>query len=298
MTQPEGALLVSRLVDEVGDALHGYVRDQSMVTTLSANITAAALTGTVTEDNQLSRGLIEIDEELLYVNTVAISSGMGQFTIPAWGRGQDGTTAAAHTTGAKVTQSPLYPRRRVRDAIFGVLREMFPRVYGVKTLLLNVDVVRTNYVLPADCWEVFEVEWNLPGPSRMWARMNRWRVNKTATGMEVELLGMRWPGPDRVRVLYAVNPPTDYGTEDLTTFGYTQNIHDIVVMGATARLLMMTEPARLQVESVESHGRYEVVQGGTISQVAQRMYANFDRRVEQEAMRLQKRFPVRMHITR
>lgn len=298
MTQPEGGLLVSRLIDETRDALHGYVRDQSEVTTLTVAMNTTDLVGTVSEDIQVSRGLIEVDDELMYVNTVAVVSGAGQFTVPAWGRAQSGTTAASHAIGAKVTQSPLYPRQRIRDAIYWTLREMFPRVYGVKEALFNVDVVRTNYALPSDCWDVLGVEWHLPGPSFMWQRMWRWRVNKTATATELEMLGMRWPGPDRVRVHYIVNPPTGYGTDDLTTYGYTQNIHDIIVMGATARLLMMTEPARLQVESVEAHSRAEVVQGGVITQAAQKLFALYDRRVEQEAMRLQKRFPVRMHVTR
>lgn len=297
MTTPEGGLLVSRLIDEVNDALHGYVRDQPEVTTLVNTIDAVALAGVVSEDNQISRGLIEIDEELIYVNVVA-ASGLGDFTIPAWGRAQNGTVAASHTAGARVTQSPLYPRRRIRDAIFWTLREMFPRVFGVKEAYFDVDVVRTNYPLPADTWQVFAVEWSVPGPSRMWQRMFRWRMNKLATTAEVELLGERWPGLQKLRILYSLEPPSLYTVDDLTTFGYTQFVHDIIILGATARLLMLTEPSRLQVESVESHGRAEVVQGGTITQVAQKMYQLFDRRCEQESLRLMKRFPPRMHLTR
>ena len=297
MTQPEGALLVSRLTDEVLGALHGYVRDQDMVTTLSASMDTDDVEGTVSEDNQLSRGLIEIDDELIYVNAVG-TTGLGGFSIPQWGRGQNGTTAAAHAQGAKVIQSPLYPRRRVQDEIYSVLREMFPRVYGVATTLFDVDVVRTNYELPAAVWQVFAVEWHLPGPSFMWQPLERWRINKTATTQEIEMLGMRWPGTDRVRVTYSKVPPTSYSTDDLTTYGYTQDVHDIVVLGATAKLLAKTEPSRLQVESVESHGRSEVVQAGTIVQTAQRLYAMFDRRVEQEAFRLQQRYTLQPHKTR
>lgn len=297
MTQPESALTVTRLVDETISALHGYVRDQAQVTTLVNALSPLATQGTVAEDSQISRGLIEIDEELLYVSAVA-TSGNGDFTIPTWGRGVEGTVAASHNPGAKVTQSPLYPRRRVRDEIFAVLREMFPRVYGVATELYDVDVVRTNYPLPSDTWQVFKVEWHLPGPSLMWQPLERWRINQTATTQEVEMLGMRWPGVDRVRITYSKLPPSDYSLDDLTAYGYTQNIHDIVVMGATARMLMKTEASRLQVESVESHGRSEVVQGGTIIQAGQRLFAMYDRRVEQEAHRLQQRFQLQPHKTR
>lgn len=297
MTQPEGALTVTPLIDEVLGALHGYVRDQASVTTLTLPLTATSLAAAVSEGNQVSRGLIEIDEELIYINAGSASM-LGQFTIPPWGRGQEGTVAAAHPADSKVTQSPLYPRRRVRDSIFWTLREMFPRVYGVADCLFDVDVVRTNYALPLDVWQVFAVEWHLPGPSFMWQPMKRWRVNHTATTQELEMMGMRWPGPGRARALYSKLPPDNYDVEDLTTYGYTQNVHDILILGATARLLALTEPARLQVESVESHGRAEVVQGGSIIQTAQRLYSMFDRRVEQEAFRLQQRYTLQPHKTR
>lgn len=296
MTQPEGGLLVSRLTDEVTSALHGYVRDQEMVTTLTTLMNASDLAGTVSESNQISRGLVEIGDELLFVG--AVDAGAGTFSVPAWGRGQDGSTAATHSVGAKVTQSPLYPRRRVQDEIWSVLREMFPRVYGVATAFFDVDVVRTNYALPSDVWQVFTVDWHLPGPSFMWTPLKRWRINHTATTQEIEMMGMRWPGSDRVRVTYSKVPPASYSTDDLTSYGYTQDVHDIIVLGATAKLLAKTEPSRLQVESVESHGRSEVVQAGTIVQTAQRLFAMYDRRVEQEAFRLQQRFTLQPHKTR
>lgn len=295
VTQPEGALSVSRLIDETQAALHGYVRDQAQVTDLVQAMDPIQLTGSVSEGSQLSRGLIEVDDELMHIKGVEPS---GVFAVQPWGRGQSGTTAADHAVGAKVTMSPLYPRKVVRDGIYWCLREMFPRVFAVREQLYDVDVVRTNFPLPDDCWQVFAVEWSVPGPSRMWQRMFRWRMNNTATTTEIELLGRRWPGPEKLRVLYAVQPPASYEFDDLTAYGYTQHLHDIIVMGTTARLLMLTEPARLQVESVESHGRSEVVEGGTLTQVAQRMYALFDRRVEQESLRLMQRFPPRMHLTR
>ena len=295
MTQPEGGLTVTRLIDEILAALHGYVRDQSQVTELAEMMDDTMLLGRVADGSQVSRGLIQIDDELVQIHGADAG---GAFTVHPWGRGQGGTTAVAHLPGAKVTQSPLYPRQSVRDGIYWVLREMFPGVFAVREQLYDVDVVRTNYPLPADCWQVFGVEWNVPGPSRMWQRMLRWRMNNTATATEIELMGRRWPGQQKLRVLYAVEPPVMYEFDDLAAYGYTQNIHDIVVLGTTARLLMLTEPARLQVESVESHGRAEVVDGGTLTQVAQRMYALFDRRVEQESLRLMQRFPPRMHVTR
>lgn len=295
MATSEGALTVTRLVDEILDSLHGYVRDQSQATSLSAEMASGDLTFVVDEYSQVSRGLVEIDEELIYVSGVSTA---GAATVMPWGRAQNGTTAAAHTTGTKVVMSPLYPRRRVQDAVFGTLREIFPQVYGVSQATLDVTPARTNYTLPSDCFDVLSVESFVIGPSQMWLPMRRWRVNRTPTAVELEVLGGFYPGNDMVRVNYITDLPADLSITSLTELGYTQHVHDLVVLGATARLLMQTEPSRLQVRAVEASGRAEAVPAGSITKVANNLYSMFLQRARAEADRLQQRYPPQPHFVR
>lgn len=287
MAETEGALSVNRIMDEALDALYGYTRHQEQVTAMTSALTDTGLTFTVAEGQQVSRGLIEIDDEQMVVKSVGAN---GAVEIQPWGRAQGNTTAAAHNSATKVVMAPLYPKRRVRDVIYSTLREIFPAVYGVTTALYDVSIVRTNYPLPSDCYDVLAVEWHLPGPSQMWAPLRRWRVNRPAAGQEIELLGQFFPGLQRVRVTYIKNLPSQLVSDDISSLGYSQDIHDILVLGTTARLLQFTEPARLQVGSVVSHGRAEVVPAGSIKSAAQDLYALFQRRVQIEADRLLQRY--------
>lgn len=295
MAETEGALNVSRIIDETLDALYGYTRHQEQVTALTASVSLTQTAFTVAEGAQISRGLIEIGDEQMLVKSC---DAIGNVTLQPYGRGVGNTSAVTHSPNDKVVMSPLYPRRRVRDIVFSTLREVFPSVYGVATQLYDISIVRTNYPLPADCYDVLAVEWHLPGPSRMWTPLRRWRVNRPAGDPEVEILGAVFPGQNRVRVTYIKDLPASLVTDDISSLGYSQDIHDILVLGSTARLLMFTEPARLQVQSVASHGRAEVVPAGTIKAAAQDVYSLFQRRVQQEADRLLQRYASIPHFNR
>jgi len=296
MASTEGALNVDRIADEVLDALHGYTRHQEQVTALTSSLNTSATTFTVAEPNLVSRGLVEVGDEQMMVKAVDAST--STVTLQPFGRAVGNTTADSHASGDKLITSPLYTRRRVRDAIYATLREIFPAVFAVGETLLDVTIVRTNYPLPSDCYDVLSVFWHVPGPSQEWAPLRRWRVNRTSTGNEIEALGKLFPGNDRVRVLYIKDLPTSITTDDLSSLGYAQETHDILVLGAVARLLLFTEPSRLQVQSVQSHGRAEVVPAGAIKALAQDAYALFQRRVAVEADRLMQRYATQPHWNR
>lgn len=295
MVDTEGPLNINRIVDETLDALYGYTRYQETVTALTTSLDTTATAFTVAEGNQVGRGLIEIGDEQMLVKAV---DGTGNVTLQPFGRAQGNTVAATHDPNTKVIMSPLYTRRRVKDVVFGVLREIFPSVYGVAEDVLNVSIVRTNYPLPDNCYDVLAVEWHLPGPTQMWTPLRRWRVNRRADGMEIELLGAFFPGQQRVRILYILDLPDQLTSEDLSTLGYSQDVHDILVLGATARLLLYTEPSRLQMQAVSSHGRAEVVPAGALKALATDTYSLFQRRVQQEADRLLQRYATIPHFNR
>lgn len=293
----EPALTIASLVDEVQDALHGYVRSQEHVTSLSALMSAGDLTFGVDDAGSLSRGLVEIDDELVFVSDVDVSTGAA--TIPPWGRAQSGSTAASHGTGARVTQSPLYPRQRVASAIYGLLREIFPDVFAVAETRLDVDPTRTNYELPVDCYHVMHVEWLVPGAAGLWAPAARWRQNKTATAVELELLSSAWPGEARARVRYMRMPPTRVqGTDDLAGYGYDNQVRDLIVLGVTARMLAFTEASRIQAQSVEAHGRSEAVPAGSAQGLSRYLYQIFQKRLEDERRQILMRWPLQPHRTR
>jgi len=292
----ETPLTITSLVDEVQDTAQGYVRGQDLRTSLSGSMTDTDLSFTVTNPDNVSQGVVEIEDELVQVASVDSS---GTVTIEPWGRGLSGTTAAAHASGARVTAAPLYPRQRVRNVIYGVLREIFPDIFAVGTTTLDGSFTQINYTMPVDCYHILRVETQLLGPSLMWQPVPRWRQNKQATTVELELIGPVVIGEDRVRVQYIKTPVTTFSdSDDLTSYGYDYQIRDLVVLGATARLMAFTETSRVQTQSMESHGRAESVQVGGAAALSRVLHQRFLERLAGERMQLLNRYPTQPHATR
>ncbi len=67
-------------------------------------ITSTATSFVANETNQIGRGIIEIGDELLYVDKV--DNATKTVTIAPWGRGFRGTTAASAANSAKVIVAP------------------------------------------------------------------------------------------------------------------------------------------------------------------------------------------------
>lgn len=290
-------MLVSALVDEVVDTFRSYVRQQEPTTSLSMSIDADDVAFTVADGNQLGRGLAQIEDEMVYVSTVDRTT--GAVSLESWGRAQSGSTAASHASGARITQSPLAPRSRVRDLVSQVLQEVFPQLFAVSSTTLDMNAAQLNYALPADVYQVLTVEFQPPGPSLSWIPVRRWRQNRTPTTVELEILSWTQPGTDTVRVFYQKNPPGALTmSDDLVTLGFPESIRDIIVLGVMARLLAFTESSRVQITAAESSARAEAVPAGSATSASRYFYQLFVARVSAESMNLQMRYPINTHFTR
>lgn len=293
----ENPLTITSLVDEVLDSMRGFSRHQDQRTSLTSNISDTDLVLAVSDISQVSKGVLEIGDEIVQVATV--DSSAGTVTLEPWGRGQSGTIAVAHSSGAQVTSAPLLPRQRVRNAIFGILREMFPDIYAVTSTLLDGSAVRTNYVMPSDCYHVISVENHLLGPSGQWIPVKRWRMNRQPTTVELEVLSPVAVGTGRVRVNYIKTPPDTFGdTDDLSSYGYDYQVRDLIVLGASSRLLAYLEPARIQTDSMVATGRADSVPAGAALNASKTLYSLFKTRVEEERQQLLARHPMQPHMLR
>lgn len=293
----ETPLSVPSLVDEVLDSVHGYSRHQEQRTSLSSPIDSDDLTLQVSDISQISKGLVEVDDELMQVATVDASNNV--VTIEPWGRSQSGTTATSHLAGVRVTGAPLFPRQRVRNAIYAVLRETFPSVFAVTSTLIDGSSVLTNYVMPDDCYQVISVENLMFGPSGEWRPVRRWRMNKQPSAIELEVLAPVTTGTDRVRVNYIRTPPVSFtSTDDLNDFGYDYQVRDLIILGATAKLVSFIETSRVQTESMVALGRADSVPAGAATSAAKTLYSLYQKRVEDERIQLLGRHPIQIHVTR
>lgn len=297
------AATFSDLVDEIIGKLQGFTADQGQYCTLETAIDADDLVLEVDDATQLNVGLVEIDSELIYVS--AVNRTANSATIPAWGRGQQGTTAAAHSFGARISTAPRFPRHRVKAVINQVVRSTFPDLFQVKVTTLAASAGTLTYELPSDVRSIVSVSWSVPGSSDLWWPVKRYRLNRNAnstafdTGVSLDILEPMTPGRT-VQVAYRAEPAELSSESDVftTTTGLQESCRDLVGWGALAQLLPALEFARLNTDSIEQSDRQRLVQPGSASAAARQALQMYSLRLEQERQKLQVLNPATAHLTR
>lgn len=278
----------TELTDDVLSMLRGYVRSQESVTALDGALNSTATTFNVVNGARLGMGRAEIDDELVYIDTLT-SNAVG---LQPWGRGVDGTTAASHSDDARVTFNPLFPRhyvkRAINDTISSIGVEL--KATGVSEITF-VAAVRT-YGLPAATYAIQQVTWQSVGPSKVWEPAKRWlfdaNANTTdfATGKTITIWDSIVPGRT-VQVQYLKEPTAlSSGTDTLeATAGLPASCRDVVALGTAARLVSSVDVALLDPSSVQAGFFDERRQIGSASTVARTLYALYQQRLSEELAR-------------
>lgn len=273
----------------------GYAKDQSPLGELSVAMTATdtSFTADTATVKNLSRGLAEIDDELVLIKSFDASSGVVQIMGGLNGRGAEGTTPAAHSVNALVTADPRFPRARIKEAINDTIQALYPAlVVFATTSITNVSVVY-EYGMPADALDVWAVSDQTIGPSQVWMQAMNLRFNPTAnttafpTGKSIQLFDPVTPGRTMF-VKYTKAPsPLVNGSDDFTAVsGLPDRCADLVTYGALARLLPAYEAARLQQTAVESTERAALVPPGSALKGAQFYLGMYQQRLQEERLRM------------
>lgn len=284
---------LDQLVVKVQQNLMGFTLNQLSVSELSAPMSASATTftcdtGSVTN---LSRGLVEIDDELILVKAYDDTSGVASVMGLTNGRGAQGTTAASHSVNALVTSNPPFPRARIKEAINRAIEALYPDLVVFAITDFAYNAVQVEYSLPAATDQVWYVVGRWVGPEKVSGPMPNWRYNPKAyssdfpTGKSIQLFDAIVPGQN-VRVVYSKPPAMlSAGSDDFTLTGYDDRIHDLVVWDACKRLLPAVLAARLQQQAVEATERAELVSARDITAAVQMYASMYAERLERERNR-------------
>ena len=291
----------SSLVDEIVSNLRGYTSAPDQITTLIYPVTAIASVFQVKEIAEVSKGVVEIGSELIYVKRTDATS-QAAYTEAAW-RGFRGTLAEAHNTGDTVTYSPLFPRSVVEREINNVIQSIYPLVFGVKSYEFTPTGVTPQYDIPVGANRVMDVNQYLDAYVA-WERIRSWDVRHnvgapSVTGIQLDLFGRALTGR-RIRVLYASGPtplvnPTDVFT---TVTGLPESARDIIVFGVQWRLAQNLDLARLGVATVEADELGQTRTVGSAMQVSSTFYKLYQAALERERARLNLLYPARIHEVR
>lgn len=289
-----------QLVTRVRRELRGFTLDQASMTTLDADMLAADTSFTVELDDvtEISRGLVEIDDELILVKSYDAQTGVVTVMGGVNGRGAEDTTAASHTAGALVTSAPTFPRKVIKDALNDAILALYPSLVIFDTEDFAYNAAQTEYPMPAETQDVWGVVGRLVGPEKISAVMPNWRFNPHAyttdfpTGKSIQLWTGITPGQN-VRVLYTKKPAQLANAADdfEAVTGYPERVADLAVWDAAKRLLPSVMSARLQQTSVESTERAQLVSTRDISNAVQTYAALYAEGLQRERDRMYQENP-------
>lgn len=283
------------LRQRVRSQVMGFTRDQYQVSELTApmgptDTTFAIDSATV---RNISRGLVEIDDELILVKAVDQTTNIVSITGGLNGRGREGTTAASHTTTSLVTMSPPVPRIRVTEAINQTILACYPTIPVFGTTEITKLAPVFEYQMPADAADIWYIVADTVGPTQVHYPAPRWRFNTMAalddfpTGKSVQLLDFITPGR-KWKIVYTKAPSLLTNATDVFTSvtGYDDRMVEAVVWGACARLVPAYETARLQQMSIEGTERANLVPSTAAVKTAAYYESLFQAALAREADRM------------
>lgn len=274
------------LIDSITSSLHSYTGVQERVTWLTEAVDASQTTLAVASSETVMRGIAEIEEELIYVD----SSDSGGLNLAPFGRGYRGSAAASHALNTQVTYDPMFPRKEVHRAVEQCLAGLYPNLFQVKTTDLTYEVMPVGYELPADCGFVLEVTAQRPGdPYDYWMPVQGYSFDggsPETSGKALNLFDTLVPG-STIRVTYAAAFGAFTDTSDtLDSAGVPESYADLILYCVSSRMVRFLDPVRLQVSSTENLSRSQVVQAGDAGKIANQLYAMYQQRVIEERRKL------------
>lgn len=286
------------LVASIHSALHSYTGIQEQVTWLEAPMSSSDTSISVGSSDAVLRGIAEVDDELLYVQ----SSDAQSLTLAPFGRGYRGSTATSHSQNAMVTFDPAFPKVEIKRAIQQCVDGLYPQLYRIKTADLTYSPLPVGYDLPADCEQVLEVKAKpLSDPLNYWVPVYRWDFDTTSPEVNGKTLNLldNLQASSSIRVVYLAKFGTFASDADtLASKGLSDSMADLIMYGACARLVRFVDPSRIQVSAVENLSRSQVVQVGDAGKIANQLYAMYQQRLTEERRKLLELTPARMNFKR
>lgn len=303
----------NQLADEVTRKLSGFTLRQDRQSHLLSAITSSASTLTIASADNISAGVIQIDDELIYVDQFDRDTGLltvGGYvagsTGSAYGRGYNGTTAVAHKAGAKVIISPSYTSVDVKNAINETIHAVYPELYATDQYSFNYRPARLTYELPSELKKIIMISYSSIGPSKQWIPIRSYRLDTAAdrtsfpSGKTVSLYSGIVPGRP-INVHYSHIPSTlENGNDDFEyTTGLPPSSKDVIVLGAAARLVAFIDPGRLTFGSAEADQQSQIAGRayGAGTAASKYLYALYQQRLQEESQRLNDENNMRIHYS-
>ena len=294
---------LSDMIDEVRASLSGYTLRQDRITYLTTAITSTDTAMIIGSSSNLAKGIIEIDDELIWIDNFD----QGSSTLnaaPGFGRGYQNTNASPHAQYAQITLTPTFPRNIIKKAINDTINSLYPKLWAVASTTFTFNASQTTYALPDDLESILYMSWQTTGSSQEWLPINRWRADQMAnvatfnTQNTVNLYENIQPGRT-VQVWYTTTPNTlDNNTDDFADVtGLPSSSVEVVTLGACYKLLSYVDAGRINLSSAEADLNDTKIPSTAGVASSRYIFALYQQRLNEEALKLQDKYPIRIHYT-
>lgn len=307
---------LSNMIDEVLINLAGYTFQQDRSTYLRTAVTtttstsASPLVLSLGSTESVGKGILEIDEELLWIDSYDRVANTA--TVAPYGRGYLGSTAATHTADSKVTISPTFPRHSVKRAINDTIRALGANIFSVKSTTFTFNAAVSTYAFAnLNIKNIITVTWQTIGPTKEWQPIRRYDFDAAAnaeafgyvTGtdqVQTITLGEAPISGRTVKIIYATDPVafTSNSEDYATQTGLPESTRDVVVLGAAYRLLSFLDPARASMVSPQADETDSKRPYGASQSATKQLYALFTQRLNEETKAQQQNYPPKVHFSR
>ena len=299
------------IIDEVQLNLSGYTFNQDRATHLRSTVTttvSSSASPTILQlgsTDNVGKGVIEIDEELMWIDSFDRISNTA--TVSPWGRGYLGTTATTHAQDSKVTISPTFPRYVIKKAINDTIRAIGSSIFAAKVTTFTFNAARTTYDFDGlNIQNILTIMWQSVGPSQEWIPVRRWSfdsvADSTAFGANSQTITIGdYITPGRtVKVIYATDPEafTTNAQDFSTQTGLPESCKDLVILGSAYRLITYLDPARASQVSPQADETDAKRPYGSSQSATKQLYALYIQRLNEETQRQQTLYPIRVHYSR
>jgi len=307
------ATTLTNMIDEVSMNLSGYTLTQDRSTYLRTAVStttsssASPTTLSLGSTDNVGKGIVEIDEELLWIDTYDRVGNTA--TVAPYGRGYLGTTAATHAADAKVTISPTFPRFTIKRAINDTINAVGSSIFAASTTTITSNAAVAAFRLPTtgttlNIRNILAIAYESIGASKEWIPIRTWRFDSNAnttaftSGQTISIYDVV-PSGRTIQIVYAKDPAVfTANTEEFSTqTGLPDSCKDLVILGATYRLLSNLDPARAgmvspQADEVDNKRPY-----GSSQSLTKQVYALYSQRLAEEIKSQQDKYPIRVHYS-
>jgi hypothetical protein len=301
---------LAQMMDEVQINLSGYTYQQDRSTYLVSAVTTTTSPSSsptilsLGSASDLGKGVIEIDEELLWVDSVDRVANTA--TISPYGRGYLGTTASTHAVDAKVTVSPIFPKSSIKKAINDTIHAVGSAIYATKQTTFTYNAAITTYSFSGLGIEnILAISWQDIGPTKEWIRVKRWDfdpyadVDTWGSNTQTVTIGDVIIAGRTVKVMYATSPSvfTSSSQDFATQTGLSDSVKDVVILGASYRLLQYLDPARAAQYSPQADEIDAKRPFGSSNTAVRQLFALYTQRLNEERAKQQNQYPPRIHYS-